>query len=160
MVETHTMAEVRRRWGDEETVGEKIQKRRMEWLGHLARMPDYRLPKVMLFSWLPQPRPKYKPRKRWRDVVRKDLRDVEVGEHEWYEEATSSRASWRALYRVGLESCREMRTVQAQSPVVVRDVLCQGCSRSFRRESDKKRHKCVTARQKPVYEQCGAAQCS
>ena len=34
-----TMTEVRRSWGDEETVGEKIQKRRMEWLGHLARMP-------------------------------------------------------------------------------------------------------------------------
>ena len=32
-----TMAEVMRRWGDEETVGEKVQKRRMEWLGHLAR---------------------------------------------------------------------------------------------------------------------------
>ena len=129
-----TMAEVRRRWGDGETVGEKIQKRRMEWLGHLARMPDYRLPKVMLFSWLPQPRPRCGPWKRWRDVVRKGLRDVEVGEHKWYEEATSSRASWRALYRVGLESCREMRTVQAQAPVVVRDVLCQVCSRSFRRE--------------------------
>ena len=68
------MAEVRRRWGDEETVGEKIQKRRMEWLGHLARMPDYRLPKVMLFSLLPQPRPRCGPRKRWRYVVRKDLK--------------------------------------------------------------------------------------
>ena len=155
-----TMAEVRRRWGDEETVGEKIQKRRMEWLGHLARMPDHRLPKVMLFSWLPQPRPRCGPRKRWRDVVRKDLRDVEVGEHEWYEEATSSRASWRALYRMGLENCREMRTAQAQAPVVVRDVFCQACSRSFRRLSDKKRHKCVTERQKPVCEQRGAAQCS
>ena len=41
-----TMTEVRRRWGDEETVGEKIQKRRMEWLGHLARMPNHRLPKA------------------------------------------------------------------------------------------------------------------
>ena len=78
-----TMAEVRRRWGDEETVSEKVQKRRLEWLGHLARMPDHRLPKVMLFSWLPQPRPRCGPRKRWRDVVRKDLRNVEVGEHEW-----------------------------------------------------------------------------
>ena len=93
-------------------------------------------------------------------MVRKDLRDVEVGEHEWYEEATSSRASWRALYWVGLESCREMRTLQAHAPVVVRDMLCQVCSRSFRRENDKKRHKCVTERQKPVYEQRGAAQCS
>ena len=58
-----TMAEVRRIWGDEETVSEKVQKRRLEWLGHLARMPDHSLPKVMLFSWLPQPRPRCGPRK-------------------------------------------------------------------------------------------------
>ena len=36
---------------------EKIQKRRLEWLGHLARMQDHRLPKSVLFGWLPQPRP-------------------------------------------------------------------------------------------------------
>ena len=40
-----------------------------------------------------------------------------------------------------------MRTAQAQAPVVVRDVFCQACSRSFRRLSDKKRHKCVIERQ-------------
>ena len=36
---------VRRRWGDEDTVSEKVQKRRLAWLGHLVRMPDHRLPK-------------------------------------------------------------------------------------------------------------------
>ena len=51
------MAEVRERWGDEELVDEKIQKRRLELLGHLARMQDHRLPKTVLFGWLPQPRP-------------------------------------------------------------------------------------------------------
>ena len=40
-----------------------------------------------------------------------------------------------------------------------RDVVCEVCSRSFRREGDKKRHKCVTEREKPVSEQRGAAQC-
>ena len=77
------MAEVRRRWGEAETVSEMVQKRRLECLGHLVRMPDHRLPKVMLFSWLPQPQPRCEPQKRWRDVARKDIRNVEVGEHEW-----------------------------------------------------------------------------
>ena len=90
----------------------------------------------------------------------RNLKSVEVGEDEWYEEATRSRTGWRALYRVGLERYREMRGAQAQASVVVRDVVCQVCSRSFRRESDKKRHKCVAERQKPVCEQRGAAQCS
>ena len=33
------MAEVRRKWGDEETAADKVKERRLEWLGHLARMP-------------------------------------------------------------------------------------------------------------------------
>ena len=44
------MVEVRRRWGDEETAAEKIQKRRLEWLGHLTRMPCQRIPKSALFG--------------------------------------------------------------------------------------------------------------
>ena len=35
------MAEVRRRWGDEEIAAEKVRKRQLEWLGHVARMPDH-----------------------------------------------------------------------------------------------------------------------
>ena len=151
-----TMAEVRR-WGDEEMVAEKVRKRRLEWLGHVARMQDHRLPKSTLFGWLPQPRPRYGSRKRRRDVVRKDLKDIEVEENEWYEEARKSRAGWRSLYCAGLESCR--KTQETQASVVVRDVVCEVCSMSFSREGDKKRHKCLNERQKPVSEQRGAVQC-
>ena len=37
-----TIAEVIRRWGNEETATEKVKKRRLAWLGHLARMPIHR----------------------------------------------------------------------------------------------------------------------
>ena len=37
--------------------------------------------------------------------------------------------------------------------------VCEVCSRTFRRESDKKRHKCLAERQKPVSEQRGSVQC-
>ena len=96
------MAEVRKRWGDEETVVEKIRKRRLEWLGHLARMPCQRTPKAVLFGWLSQPRPRCGPRRRWKDVIRKDLKDIEVNEDEWYEEATRSRPGWRATCKLGM----------------------------------------------------------
>ena len=62
--------------------------------------------------------------------MRKDLRNVEVGEHEWYAEASRSRAGWRALCRVGLVNAREARTSQA-STVVVRDVVCELCCKAL-----------------------------
>ena len=35
-----TSQSIRRQWGDMETVSDKVSKRRLEWLGYLARMPD------------------------------------------------------------------------------------------------------------------------
>ena len=90
--------------------------------------------------------------------MRRDLKDVGMEEGEWYEEARRSRTGWRSLYREGLECYREEQTEKAAS-VVVRDAVCEVCSRKSRREGDKKRHKCVTERRKPVWEQHGAVQC-
>ena len=75
--EQHITSEsVREKWGDPETVTSKVIRRRHEWLGHLARMPDNRIPKKILFGWLPKTRPAGGPRKRWRDHIRKDLKLV------------------------------------------------------------------------------------
>lgn len=89
------MAELRRRWGDEDTTVDKVQKRRLEWLGHLARMEDYRLPKSVLFGCLPQSRPKCGPKLRWRDVIRSDLQEIKVKEEKRYNESTKSISNWR-----------------------------------------------------------------
>ena len=59
--------------------------------------------------------------------------------------------------RLGVERCREEKS--QQTPAVVREVVCGVCSRSFRRESDRMRHKCVDERRKLVWEQKGAVQC-
>ena len=40
---------------------------------HLARISNDRLPKMCLFGWLRKTRPSGGLRRRWRDVVRKDL---------------------------------------------------------------------------------------
>ncbi|XP_065176365.1 uncharacterized protein LOC135806138 [Sycon ciliatum] len=57
-----------------EPVADMVARRRLQWLGHIARMDDHRLPKTVLFSWLHTPRPAHGPRRRWRDVVRDDLK--------------------------------------------------------------------------------------
>ena len=86
-----TSQSVRQQWGDSETAAEKVSKRRLEWFGHLVRMPDYRTPKISLFSWLPEPRPRGGPRKWWRDVIRADLKERNISEEVWYNEAATSR---------------------------------------------------------------------
>ena len=154
-----TSQEVRRRWGDPATATKKVTARRLEWLGHLARMPSNRIAKKCLFGWLPQPRPRGGPRKRWRDMVRTDLREANVSEDEWYDLATTSRRVWRATYHEALQekvTNERQRGLPQTSP---NQVLCQECGRCFRREGDKKRHKCSSERRKPVSEQRGAVQC-
>ena len=116
------MAEVRNRWGDEETVTEMVGSS-----GENARPQGS---KLTLFSWLPQSHPRCDPRRRWRDVIRIDLKDIGVSEEKWYDEAVRLRAGWRALCCDGLKNCRQSEVVRA--PAADRDVVCEVCSRSFR----------------------------
>ena len=45
-----TSQEIRQRWGDLTTVTAMVTARRLEWLGHLARMPTTRTPRKCLFG--------------------------------------------------------------------------------------------------------------
>ena len=126
-----------------DTVADKIAKRRPEWLGHIARMPEHCIPKMALFGWLPKTRPPGGPSKRWRDQIRKDLKVVGISESEWYDEATCSREGWCTTYCIGLGTSFGPQNQRQESASQSRAVECGICRISFRRESDKKRHKCV-----------------
>ena len=65
-------------------LAEMIACRRLQWLGHIARMDDLRLPKQFLFGWLPEPRPAHGVKLRWRDKVRWDLKSFSIEEKTWY----------------------------------------------------------------------------
>ena len=119
-------------------------------------MPDHRLPKICLFGWLPKTRPCRGPRRRWRDVVKRDLKSVGMRDGEWYDDA-QNRKKWREVWSHRLA---EHHQIQAAGPNgAERSVVCTECGRCFRRESDKARHKCITERMKPVSEQAGAVKC-
>ena len=148
-------AMVREQWGDVETIETKLVKRRLEWLGHIARMQEHRLPKLCLFGWLPRTRPCGGPRRRWRDLVKRDLRAVEIGD-EWYSVA-QDRGKWRDVWNQRLSEHQQIQ--EARRLGMEKNVVCSECRRLFRREQDKACHKCIAERRRPVSEQTGAVQC-
>ena len=151
--EQHITSEVTRQmWGDPETISEKLIKRRLEWLGHLVRMGDSRTPKRTLFGWLPKKQPPGGPRKRWRDVVKADLQTVGLL-GTWYTSALH-RDQWDNLYN------ERVSNSQLLARAALPTVQCTVCSRTFCREQDKARHKCIEERLKPVHQQQGALQCA
>ena len=75
------------------------RRKRLEWLGHIACMPDNRIPRKVLFGWLQQPSPQGGPRRRWKGIIRQDLKDIDADKGQWYNEAVTSKDSWRALCR-------------------------------------------------------------
>ena len=57
-----------------------------------------------------------------------------------------------ALCRLGMENRAEVQAAMQDSGVVERDVVCEECGRTFRRESR-------SEREKPLWAQRGATQC-
>ena len=67
------------------------------------------------------------------------------------------REEWRVTCREARADITQTEQHRGQAD---NQVQCLECLRTFRRESDMKRHKCVAERCKPVHEQQGAVQCS
>ena len=54
-----------------------IMKERLRWLGHVLRMRDDRLPKIVLFGQPSRAKRKAgRPRLGWEDVIKKDLKEM------------------------------------------------------------------------------------
>ena len=84
------------------------------------------------------------PHKRWKDQIWKDLKSLGVLETKWYDEANHSRDEWCAIYCEGLQANLNHHQQRQGEEVLTQSqdrVWCQLCQRSFRRESDRKRHK-------------------
>jgi hypothetical protein len=73
-----------------------IKSRRMRWVGHVARMGEGRDVYRVLVGKPEGRRPLGRPRHRWEDNIRMDLRGVRCGCVDWMELA-QDRDRWRAL---------------------------------------------------------------
>jgi hypothetical protein len=159
-IEHISSVQVAKRFGMEESLEDIVIRRRLCWLGHVARMSEERIPKKVLFGWLPQRRPAHGTKMRWRDRVRKDLKKFHIDERSWFE-VCQERVVWR---RKCWDGCREatverlaederrrsVRRIAAvggnASQQHTRPLTCDTCQRSFRRRQDIARHRCVTTR--------------
>ena len=68
----------------------------MRWAGHVAHMGAGRDVYRVLVGIPEGRRPLGRPRRRWKDIIRMDLREVGCGCVDWMELA-QDRDSWRAL---------------------------------------------------------------
>ena len=62
-----------------------IKSRRMRWAGHVARMEEGRVVHKVLVGKPEGKRPLVRPRRRWEDNIKMDLREVGRGCWDWME---------------------------------------------------------------------------
>jgi hypothetical protein len=78
------------------TVIETIRLNRLHWLGHVQRMVENRILKIVLYMNLERTRLRGRPINRWQDDVREDGRVV--GGEGW-QEKIHNREEWKKLLR-------------------------------------------------------------
>jgi hypothetical protein len=73
-----------------------IKSRRMSWAGHVARMGEKRNAYRTLVGMPEGKRPLVRPRRRWVDNIKMDLREIEWDSMDWTD-LVQNRNQWRAL---------------------------------------------------------------
>jgi hypothetical protein len=71
-----------------------INSRRMRWAAHVARMGDERCVYRVLVGRTEGKRPLGRPRRRWEDNIKMDLREIGIDGANWIQLA-QDRAQWR-----------------------------------------------------------------
>jgi hypothetical protein len=74
----------------------RVIKARMKWVGHVARMGEVRGAYNILVGWPEGRRPLGRPRRRWEDNIKMDLREIGFEDVDWIHWA-HDRDRWRAL---------------------------------------------------------------
>ena len=100
-----------------------LRQRRLRWLGHVHRMPDGRIPKDLLYGELATgSRRTGRPQLRYRDVVKRDMKAVDIDTETW-ENPAADRSQWRGAVTKHLKTGEDKLT-QAATERRVRRKLC------------------------------------
>jgi len=83
-------------------------KRRLRWIGHVRKLDDGRIPKDMFGQLKDGNRPKSRPRLRYKDVVKRDLKKTDIDIETW-ESIADDRSIWRTVCYEGVRKAEEDR---------------------------------------------------
>jgi hypothetical protein len=72
-----------------------VKLRRLQWAGHVIRMPEERIPRRVMMGRLEEVRPIGRPRKRWMDGVQTDAKGL-LNVKNWKAQALD-RNEWRHI---------------------------------------------------------------
>ncbi|KAJ4450707.1 hypothetical protein ANN_02136 [Periplaneta americana] len=78
-----------------------IKSRRLRWAGHVARMGEFRNAYRVLVGRPERKSPLGRPRRRWEDNIKMDLREVGYDDRDWIDLA-QDRDQWRAYVRAAM----------------------------------------------------------
>jgi hypothetical protein len=73
-----------------------IKSRRVRWVGHVAGIREKRIVYSILVGMSERKRPLERPRRKWADNIKMDLREIGWGGMDWIDLA-QDRDQWRAL---------------------------------------------------------------
>ena len=89
------------------TIQSMVASRTLRWAGHVQRMDDHRLPKILLFSELSQGvRRVGRPRKRYKDHLQDTLKLCEIDPRS-FENFSMDRENWRQMSKEGIKRCEQ-----------------------------------------------------
>ena len=133
-----------------------VRKARLKWLGHVRRMPNHRYPKMILFSEMSKGKRKQrKPRQRWKDIVKADLRAFGMKVTKWWlDSSRENKAGWRRKIFDGANSYndakrntaiekrlqRKKKETNQRKPTGNFECGVDGCKKAFAQASSRNRH--------------------
>ena len=80
-----------------EIIIKEIEQNQLTWYGHVQRIAEGRLPKIVL-KWMPkQKRALGRPKKNWMESIRKAMKERNLNESQW---------EYRKKWSLGVGQCR------------------------------------------------------
>ena len=120
-----------------------LMQSQIRWAGHVVRMPEHRLPKILFYGELQKGKhPQGGQIKRYKDSLNRSLKSFGIDPDGWENDA-EDRRSWRAQINRGSTTYEDSRRSAAENRRQARkerntdtstnsNIVCRKCSRSFK----------------------------